>query len=142
MKNKYEQEYLIELATRIALNFRARSAAAQELSNWLENHDLGFDWDPDFDSFKQKGVPADIWSQLRGLMTELDRTKYVPKPDALARNIDVLAAHVALSSDERKIFELAVRATRNGPVRSLCTGLVDDARLPVEDAITSLTGSA
>lgn len=140
MKNKYEQEYLIELATRIALQFRARSIAAQELSNWMENFDLGFDWNPDFDTYKQKGVPADIWSQLRGLLTELDRTKFEPKPDALGRNINVLATHVALNSDEQVIFELAVRATRNGPVRSLCTGLVDDARLPVEDAITSLTG--
>lgn len=140
MKNKYEQEYLIELATRIALQFRARSIAAQELSNWMENFDLGFDWDPDFDTYKQKGVPADIWSQLRGLLTELDRTKFEPKLDALGRNIDVLATHVALNSDEQVIFELAVRATRNGPVRSLCAGLVDDARLSVEDAIASLTG--
>ena len=139
MQNKYEQEYLIALASRIASNFRARSAAAQELSNWLENHDLGFDWEPDFDTYKQKGVPSNIWSRLCDLLSELSRTKHTPKPDALARNINVLAVHVALNSDEHKIFELAVRATRNGPVRSLCNGLVDDARVSVEDAIATLT---
>jgi hypothetical protein len=80
MQNKYEQEYLIALASSIASNFRARSAAAQELSNWLENHDLGFDWEPDFDAYKQKGVPSNIWSRLCDLLSELSRTKHTPKP--------------------------------------------------------------
>jgi transitional endoplasmic reticulum ATPase len=140
MTNKYEQRYLIDLAFRVALNFPARSVVAQELSSWVEDQDLGFSWDPDIDSFRRKGVPAPVWSDLRKRLTDRFEKAALPKPDVLAENVTLLADHVGLDADERVIFELAVRAGRSGPVKSLSNSLVDDARIPVQDAVTKLSG--
>ena len=140
MTNRYEQRYLIDLACRISNGFPARSVVAKELSNWLEGQDLGFAWDHDSRNFSFKGVQSEEWSELRDLLCEKQRIGRRPKPDVLARNTAAFAAHVGLNHDECSIFELAVRAARNGPVRSLCYALVDDARLPVEEAVTHLTG--
>ena len=139
MTNKYEQRYLIDLAFRVAHSFPARSVVAQELSSWVEDQDLGFAWDPDVDNFRRKGVPAAVWSDLQKLLEGRNASVARPRPDMLAQNIALLAGHVGLTSEEHIIFELAVRAARNGPVRSLCNGLVDDARLPVLDAVQYLS---
>ena len=140
MTHKYEQRFLIDLAFRIANSFPARSVVAQELSSWAEDQDLGFDWDPEIDSFRKKGVPAPVWSDLRKRLAERFASGACPKPDVLTRNITLLADHVGLNADERAIFELAVRAGRSGPVKSLCNSLVDDARIPVQGAVTQLSG--
>jgi SpoVK/Ycf46/Vps4 family AAA+-type ATPase len=140
MTNKYEQRYLIDLAFKVAYSFPAHSFVAQELSSWIEDQDLGFAWEPDVDNFRRKGMPAAVWSDLRKLLTSCNASPARPRPDKLLENTILLADHVALTSDERRIFELAVRAARSGPIRSLCSRLVDEARLPVEDAITILSG--
>ncbi|MBO6885827.1 MAG: ATP-binding protein [Marivita sp.] len=140
MTHKYEQRFLIDLAFRIANSFPARSAVAQELSSWAEDQDLGFDWDPEIDNFRKKGVPAPVWANLRKRLAERVASTALPKPDVLAENVTLLADHVGLNADERAIFELAVRAGRSGPVKSLCNSLVDDARIPVQDAVTQLSG--
>lgn len=140
MANRNEQRYLIELAHRLTIRFPARSVVALELSSWTEEHDLGFSWDPDLDHFKRKGVPVAIWNDLRvRIAHQVARAPRV-RPDALARNISALAAHIGLSQDEEQIFALAIRATRSGPVKSLCCALTDEARLSVEDAVVCLTG--
>jgi SpoVK/Ycf46/Vps4 family AAA+-type ATPase len=140
MTNRYEQRYLIDLAFRVAHGFPARSVVAQELSSWVEDQDLGFSWDPEIDSFRRKGVPAPVWSDLRKRLTDRFEKAAQPKPDVLAENVTLLADHVGLNADERAIFELAVRAGRSGPVKSLCNSLVDDARIPLQDAVTKLSG--
>ena len=72
MTNRYEQRYLIDLAFRVAHSFPPRSLVAQELSSWVEDQDLGFDWDPDVDFFRRKGIPATVWSDLRKLLADRD----------------------------------------------------------------------
>jgi transitional endoplasmic reticulum ATPase len=140
MTHKYEQRFLIDLAFRIAHSFPARSVMAQELSSWVEDQDLGFDWDPEIDSFRKKGVPAPVWADLRKRLADRVASAARPKPDVLAENVTLLADHVGLNVHERAIFELAVRAGRSGPVKSLCNSLVDDARISVQDAVTQLSG--
>jgi len=140
MTNKYEQRYLIDLAFRVAHSFPARSVVAQELSSWVEDQDLGFVWDPEMDNFRKKGVPAAVWADLRKRLAARNAAIARPKPDTVAENISLLATHVGLTADERIIFELGVRAGRSGPARSLCNALVDDARIPVHDAVIHLTG--
>jgi transitional endoplasmic reticulum ATPase len=140
MTNKYEQRYLIDLAFRVAHGFPARSVVAQELSSWVEDQDLGFSWDPEIDSFRKKGVPASVWADLRKLLAARNATVARPKPDTIAKNISLLAVHVGLTADERIIFELGVRAGRSEPVKSLCNAIVDDARIPVQDAVHHLAG--
>ena len=140
MTHRYEKRFLIDLAFRIANSFPARSVVAQELSSWVEDQDLGFDWDPKIDSFRRKGVPASVWSDLRKCLADRCALSAQQKPDVLAENVTLLADHVGLNADERAIFELAVRAGRSGPVKSLCNSLVDDARIPVQDVVTQLSG--
>lgn len=81
-----------------------------------------------------------MWSSLRKRLADRFASAAQPKPDVLAENVSLLADHVGLNADERAIFELAVRAGRSGPVKSLCNSLVDDARIPVLDAVTQLSG--
>ena len=140
MTNRYEQRYLINLAFRVAHGFPARSVLAQELSSWVEDQDLGFSWDPDVHNFRRKGIPAGVWADLRKLLADRNTMVVRPKPDRLAENITLFAAHVGLTAEERVIFELGVRAGRMGPVKSLCTALVDDARIPIQDAVSHLSG--
>lgn len=140
MTNKYEQRYLIELAYRLAHNFSAQSVVAGELSSWVEEQDLGFEWSPDISSLWKKGLPAAVWTDLRRLINLRFETLHQPRPDALTRNVILFADHVGLTADERRIFELAVRARRHGPTNSLCSALVDDGRIPVKDAVTHLLG--
>ena len=97
MTNRYEQQFLTELAHRLSTRFSARSVVALELSNWAEEQDLGFSWDPDFDSFKRKGVPAEIWSDLRGRLARQAEKARPVQPDALACNISALASELCLN---------------------------------------------
>lgn len=99
MTHKYEQRFLIDLAFRIAHRFPARSVVAQELSSWVEDQDLGFDWDPEIDSFRKKGVPAPVWANLRKRLTDRVASAPMPKPDVLAENVTLLANHVGLNAD-------------------------------------------
>lgn len=140
MTNKYEQRRLTEYARRIAMQFPARSVVALELSSWAEDQDLGFTWDPEIDRFKRKGVPSAVWADLRARLNAQLVKAVALKSDALGRNVAALCQHMALNADEAQIFDLAVRAARNGPLRSLCNGLVDDARVAVDDVVTCLTG--
>ncbi len=139
MTNRYEQRYLIDLAHRLATRFTARSVMALELSNWTEDQDFGFFWDPEFDSFKRKGVPVAIWHDLRERLAHQFARAPRVRPDALARNISALAGHMGLGKNEEEVFALAIRAARSGPVKSLCSALTDEARIPVEDAVVHLT---
>ncbi|TDE33788.1 AAA family ATPase [Antarcticimicrobium sediminis] len=140
MTNRYEQRYLIGLAHRLATRFQARSVVALELSNWTEEQDLGFSWDPELDHFKRRGVPSEVWDDLCVQIAHQQARAPRVRPDALARNISALTSHMGLSQDEEQIFALAIRAARSGPVKSLCGTLTDEARLPVEDAVVHLTG--
>jgi hypothetical protein len=85
MTNKYEQQLLIDLAFRIANSFPARSVMAQVLSGWTEHQDLGFDWDPEIDSLRKKGVPAPVLANLRKRLAERVASAALSKPDVLAK---------------------------------------------------------
>ncbi|PUB10559.1 AAA family ATPase [Yoonia sediminilitoris] len=140
MINRFEQRFLIEVADRIAARLSGRSIAALELSDWMEEQDLGFRWDPDLENYKRRGVPNAIWEDLRlRLARKAAQTRCV-RPDALSKNIAALSVHMLLDPDEEQIFALAVRAARTGPLQSLCNSLTDEARIPVEDAVIYLTG--
>lgn len=139
MTNKYEQFYLTNLAHRLASKFSARSVVATELSNWTEDQDLGFDWDPDIDHFKKRGIPSEVWTELQQKLSQQQHVAGQPKAALLARNIHALASHMDLNMPEASILELAIRAARGGPVRTLCNSLTDDARLSIEETVLALT---
>ena len=139
MTNKYEQFYLTALAHRLASKFSARSIVATELSNWTEDQDLGFDWEPDIDHFKKKGIPSEIWANLQKELSHRQKKIGQPQADVLTQNIHALARHMNLNGAETSILELAIRAARGGPVKSLCNSLTDDARLSIEETVLALT---
>ncbi|MBA91221.1 MAG: AAA family ATPase [Phyllobacteriaceae bacterium] len=140
MTNRYEQRYLTELSNRIAASFPSSSIVTLKLSNWIEEQDLGFLWDPEIDRFARKGLPAAVWKDLRTRLAARLKRITPARADALSRNISALSDHMGLDEDETAIFTLTLRAARFGPVNTLCNTLTDDARLPVEDAVAILTG--
>jgi len=145
--SRYEQAFLLELTHRLATAFPARSAVATELSDWFEEHDLGFVWDPQSDMSSRewrniKRLPSAIWEDLRSRIAERASKAPTAEPDALARNVSELSAHLGLNRDEERIFALAVRAACSRPLESLCECLVGTDDLTVEDAVARLTGIA
>lgn len=139
MINKFEQSLLITHAHRLVTAFPARSVVARQLSDWMEEQNLGFIWDPDLDYNKRKGLPPLLWEELRVKIAQRTPSSPSKKPDLLGRNIATLATHMGLDQYEAQIFALAVRAARNGPLNALCSGLIE-ARLPIEHAVACLTG--
>lgn len=98
MTNRYEQRYLIDLAFQIAHSFLARSVVAKELSSWVEDQDLGFDWNPEIDSFRKKSIPADVWSDLRRRLAAHFASVGRLKPEVLTQNVTRLAGYVKLGA--------------------------------------------
>ena len=136
---RFETLLLLTCASRVAQAFSHRSKPAGELSEWLERNPLGFDWSPETAPFSPTQVSRQDWSELQGRLTrEITRMRQT-RPDAMARNCADLARYLGLNRVEADIFMLSARAAQGGPLAALVDGLVDDARLPVDQAIACLT---
>jgi len=136
---RYETLKLLTCASRIAQAFSHRSRPAGELSEWLERNPLGFDWSPETVPFSPTQVSRQDWNSLQDrLAREITRMRRA-RPDAMARNCADLALYLGLNRVETDIFMLSARAAQGGPLAALIDNLVDDARLPVDQAIACLT---
>lgn len=136
----FERAYLMRCAARAVNRIPAKSRAAEMLSSWAEQADLGFTWDPEHDHGIRVGLAKPAWNELRDLLgSEADKAGQV-RPDALAQNVSALATHVGLNAVETEIFGLALRAKRSGPLHRLCDTLTDDLSIPIDDAVACLTG--
>lgn len=136
---RYETLLLLTCALRVAQAFSHRSRPASELSEWLERNPLGFDWSPETMSSLPMQVARQDWNDLRDRLTrEIARMRHAA-PDAMARNCADLGSYLNLNQAESDIFMLSARAAKGGPLAALIDNLVDDARLPVDQAIACLT---
>lgn len=140
MTTRYDLSILSLCALRVAQRFRARSVAAGGLCDWVEKTDLGFDWAPDCDRYRQRGLPVPLWSELQQKLVAAQAQTRRARPDALARNCAALAEYMGLDAAEAEIFALTVRVAKGGPLQELCDSLVDDVRMSIEDATACLTG--
>ena len=132
---RYETLTLLTCASRVAQAFSHRSRPATELSEWLERNPLGFEWSPESERFRSTQVSRQDWSDLQEkLAREITRQRQA-RPDAMARNCADLARYLGLNRVETDIFLLSARAAQGGPLAALVDNLVDDARLPVDQAI-------
>jgi transitional endoplasmic reticulum ATPase len=135
---RYETLTLLTCASRVAQAFAHRSRPATELSEWLERNPLGFEWSPDSERFRSTQLSRQDWSDLQAkLAREIIRQRQA-RPDAMARNCADLARYLGLNRVETDIFLLSARAAQGGPLAALVDNLVDDARLPVDQAIACL----
>ena len=135
---RYETRNLLTCASRVAQAFSHRSRPAAELSEWLERHPLGFEWNPKKEVFRSTQLSRQDWCDLQEkLDREIARLRQA-RPDAMARNCVDLARYLGLNRVESDIFALSARAAQRGPLSGLVDALVDDARLPVDHAIACL----
>src|SRR6056297_2000712 len=136
---RFETLTLLTYASRVAQSFSHRSKAASELSEWLERNPLGVEWNPDTDVFSQTKLSRQDWSDLQDkIAREIARFRKA-RPDAMARNCADLARYLGLNKVEADIFMLSARAAQGGPLAALIDNLVDDVRLPLDQAIACLT---
>jgi transitional endoplasmic reticulum ATPase len=136
---RYETLTLLTCASRLAQGFSYRTRPAIELSEWLERHPLGFEWDPDTGRFRSNQISREDWSTLRDkLACEINRMRKA-RPDAMARNCADLARYLGLNRVEADIFMLSARAAQGGPLAAMIDNLVDDARLPLDQLIAHMT---
>lgn len=135
---RYETLTLLTCASHVAHAFSHRSKPANELSEWLERNPLGFEWSPETEHFRSAQLSRQDWKNLQEkLAREITRTRQA-RPDAMARNCADLARYLGLNRAEADIFMLSARAAQGGPLAGLIDALVDDARLPVDQAIACL----
>ncbi|MDZ7711540.1 MAG: ATP-binding protein [Roseovarius sp.] len=136
---RFETLTLLTCASRVAQTFSYRTKPANELSEWLERHPLGFDWSPETVPFAPTQVSRQDWNDLQDkLAREIARVRKA-RPDAMARNCADLAHYLGLNRVEADICMLSARAAQGGPLGALVDNLVDDARLPLDQAIACLT---
>ena len=136
---RFETLTLLTCAARVAQSFSHRSKAASELSEWLERNPLGFDWSPETVGFSTTQVSRQDWRDLQDkLAREIARFRKA-RPDAMARNCADLVRYLSLNKVEADIFMLSARAAQGGPLAALVDNLVDDVRLPLDQAIACLT---
>lgn len=136
---RYETLILLTCVQRVAVGFSNRSRPAVELSDWLERNPLGFEWSPETTPLAGVQVSREDWIELRQYVARAVASFRRARPDALARNCAELARYLGLNSVEADIFQLSARAAQGGPLSTLIDALVDDARLPIDQAISSLT---
>ena len=137
---RFETHLLLTCALRVTLAFSHRTKAALELSDWLERHPLGFDWNPETPAFSHTHLTRDNWTELQSLLNRELVGLRRSRPDAVARNSTELARYLGLNAVEKDIFSLSARAAQGGPLERLIDKLVDDARLPIDEATAHLTG--
>jgi len=140
MNDKFERYFQIDCAKRVAARFEAGTAAARELSEWLEKTDLGFDWSPKGERYHPFGVLEETWIQARMALDQAADDAVEPAPDRFQHNAVLLAEHVGLDTDETTLFTLAARSSKDGPVGDLIGQLGSDANLPFEVVFSCLTG--
>lgn len=140
MTGRHERSLLLHYAHRLTRAFPASSTVAAKLVDWVSETDLGIAWEAGEACNRRRGTSPRAWSDLRARLEAAASRPRESKPDTLARNTAVFAAHAGLDAEETAIFALAVRAANRGPLKTLCDHLTDDARLPPEEAVTHLLG--
>lgn len=136
---RYETLFLLTCASRVAHAFSHRSRSATELSEWLERNALGFDWSPEYEASSVTRLSKQDWSNLHSQLARQIGLARTARIDAMARNCADLASYLGLNRVEADIFNLSARAGRSPLLAGLIDGLVDDARLPVDQTIACLT---
>jgi transitional endoplasmic reticulum ATPase len=137
---RHETLFLLTCALRVAEAFSHRSKIAGELSDWLERYPLGIEWSPDTGSYGAVQISRQDWMALRERLGRAVASSGRARPDAVARNCAELGRYLRLGPVEADILLLSARVGQGGPLASLVDALVDDARLPVDQAVARLTG--
>ena len=142
MSDLYETTLFLQYAHRLAQRLKPRDAAAAKLVDWTENVLVAHVRPDDDRPFRRRAETIDpaAWNALRVRLADAVAAARDVPPDTLAANTTAFTAHVGLGEEEAAVFSLAVRAARNGPLKSLCDDQTDDCRMPGTGAAAHLTG--
>jgi len=140
MTDRFEQYYLTQCAHRFAKAFSASSAVASQLSDWVEEGHLGFEWRPRDDDYRRSGVSVKNWAALRERLEREVENGGIPAADQLQKNACLLADYVGLNEIEAKIFSLAVRVKTCSSLEELFDDLVRRAKGRIDRVIAGMAG--
>ncbi len=135
----FEKRMLFEAIHRVHDTISPSRQAAVLFSDWIEDVDPDFDWEPGRDH-RARRVTKQEWSLLRKQITEHHTTLSKAAPDQRERAIVSLGNMVGLDETEVSILRLALHSEGQTGIGQLCDLLLDDMRMDRHSAVALLAG--
>ena len=135
---RYEKRLFFNALSRILTTVSPRRNAAVLISDWMEDADPEFDWEPDRDH-RARRVDRKEWNLLLKKVGQPVRSLANARPDRRSRATRVLARLVGLNAAETAILELAPHSNEQNGVGGLCDLLLDDLGMDRDAVVALLT---
>ena len=135
---RYEKRLFFNALSRILTTVSPRRNAAVLISDWMEDADPEFDWEPDRDH-RARRVDRKEWNLLLKKVGQRVRSLANARPDRRSRATRVLARLVRLNAAETAILELAPHSNEQNGVGGLCDLLLDDLGMDRDAVVALLT---
>ncbi|MFC2969480.1 AAA family ATPase [Acidimangrovimonas pyrenivorans] len=137
--SRHEQLHLFQAAQRVARFLPPSRGLALRFSEWMEDADPDFEWEPDRDRSSRR-VERSEWNDLnRRIDTQVTRLARA-RPDHAARFAEMLARMIGLTTTETSLLVLALRSDGRQGLGGLIDFLLDDCHMPRVQAIALITG--
>jgi transitional endoplasmic reticulum ATPase len=136
---QYEKRAFFEAVQRALRAIAPSRKAAVLISDWMEDTDPDFEWEPERDH-RARRVEREKWQLLRKRIADHLQTLSKARPDQRARSARLLCEAVGLNGTEAAIFWLALHKDNRHGIGGLCDLLIDDIRMDRHAAVAILTG--
>lgn len=136
---RYEKRMLFDAIMRVLCATSPSRKSAVLLSDWMEDADPDFEWEPERDH-RARRVTKEEWHLLRKQVEKNCRTLSKTRPDQRDHAIRSLGKMVDLNDTEAAILRLALHSDDRHGIGGLCDLLVDDIRMDRHSAIALLMG--
>ena len=136
---RYEKRLLFKAVQRVLGAISPSRKAAVVVSDWMEDADPDFEWEPERDH-RARRVTKEEWRLLRGRVGSHLQTLSKTRPDQRDRATRSLGRMVELNDTEVAILRLALHSDDRHGIGGLCDLLIDDIRMDRHSAIALLLG--
>lgn len=136
---RYEKRIFFEAIQRVLGATSPSRKAAVEVSDWMEDADLDFEWEPERDH-RARRVTKEEWRLLHRQVERQCRALSKSRPGQRDRAIGSLGKMVNLNDTEVAILRLALHSDDQHGIGGLCDLLIDRIRMDRHSAIALLVG--
>ena len=136
---RYEKRFFFDAVQRVLNAISPSRKAAVLVSDWMEDADPDFEWEPERDH-RARRVTKEEWHLLRNRVESYLEAVSIARPDQRDRAIPSLGRMVDLNDMEVAILRLALHSDDRHGIGGLCDLLIDDIRMDRHSAIALLLG--
>ena len=136
---RYEKRIFFDAIKRVLDATSPNRKAAVLVSDWMEDADPDFEWEPKRDH-RARRVTKEEWQLLRNKVERHCRTLSKSRPDQRDFSMRSLGEMVDLNDTEVAILRLALHSDDRRGIGGLCDLLVDDIRMDRHSAIALVVG--